>query len=176
MLYQAYQPELYSRLSRACSGNITYHSDWPADHFAFLNSNIPDERHARIVIIDDLGLDARRPERMAELYSLVNVKASHTRTFVILILHDLYSDKSFRTVMKSASSVMITKSHMDFVNLGKLYFTGKPGFLRRAAHEAFYNLGCRYIIIANEGDTKPDDRLKAALLPTEPVGLIFRTI
>lgn len=177
LVYQSYQPELYGRLAHACNENITYHSEWPNDNFAFLNNNISeDEQHARILIIDDLGLEARRPERMAELYSLVTVKANHTRTFVIIILHDLYYEKGFRPVLKNASSVLITKCHLDFVNLGKLFFSGQPGFLRNAAYEAFYNLGCRYIIIANDGDTKPEDRLKAGLLPSESVGLFFRSI
>lgn len=177
LVYQTFQPKLYGQMAAAVNQNIHYYSDWPAD-FQFLNTNadkFKDQKLSRILILDDVGLNAKSPERIAQLYWLINVAAHHTNTFLILIVHDLLFEKAFRPCLKSTTTLMLTRSHLDFVALGKLFFAGKPGFLRNSCQLAFFQMDYRYICIGNDSLLKPGERLKTGLLPYE-LGMYFRSV
>ena len=155
-------------MAAAVNNNIHYYNGWPTNNFHFLNNDLDkfkDQKRSRILILDDVGLNAKSPERIAQLYWLVTVAAHHLHWFVIIIVHDLLFQKAFLPVLKSATTVMLTKSHMNFISLGKLFFAGKPAFLRKSCQLAFYDLDYRYICIANDSLLKPDERLKTGLLP-----------
>ena len=176
--YENYQPALYARMKRACAGNTYFHHAFPDEegfsHLQQTAEQFSDKKHGRVLVMDDLAHSLKRPERMVELHRLFNVLAHHTHTFVILIVHDLFFDKAFRTILKGASQVLLTKCHADWVSIGKTFFPGQAGFLREATQLAFYSLNCDYVIIDNAVNVKRGQRLKAGLLPSESVGLLFR--
>ena len=177
LFYDSYQEQLYDKIKHSCSGKFEASQGYPANGFGFLECDqeeYTDPKRGRVLILDDMAINFKNPQKAAELQRLFAVLSHHMFCSVLLLVQDL--DKPIGTVLKNTDYLILTKGHQDYVSLGRKLFSGQPGVLRDAAHDTFYKLKRDYIIVDNTADTEPQFRIKTGLFEDEPFSLLFKPV
>ena len=170
--YDTWQPTLYGRISAAAKGTTHYSHGMPEETSFLDNVSI---NGTTLLLVDDL-LHMMRKKEFAEVVQRIFTTLSHHNNITCFFSTQTpFRENKLGILHDNAKYLVLTKSHHDYVSLGRKYMPGNPGHLILAANTCFYKLNCDYLIVDNSNWARPDQRCKTGFCKGEQMYLFSPT-